>query len=411
MSSYDDFMKTGLDFQKDFMRQYKQNMDAASKLYGMGDFMNAFTGASSDQKQSDDAKGDAKNPAEQWFEAAKAYVPGADAYDAYAKMMQSAFGGMQQQFGQFPDFMKAWGVNTGSNPFQAPSMFDVMGKLSDSAKIYNDVYAYWAELAEDLPLDTPEKIKKYADKYQQLSASYMQTMMNALAPNGLGALSGSYNNLFKNMSSAGESFVYPWMMDQSKMSDLVQKMMGGDSSAYSEYVRLISDAYKQTYGKLFNLVGIGASHDDVELEFQTLDAYLHMCFTFAELTALVNKISKETSDELLKTYTDALTGGDGPADFKAFYDVWHKTNENAFESFFASEEFKKIFNEFASDSSKFKIKLDEMLEKLLGQLPIPTNAEMKGLYKTVYDLRKEVDKLRKEVTGLKKAAEPAKPAK
>ena len=84
--------------------------------------------------------------------------------------------------------------------------------------------------------------------------------------------------------------------------------------------------------------------------------------------------------------------------------MWLKTNEQAFENFFASAEFTKAFNQFASDASQFKIKSDKLMEKMLAQIPVPTNTEMKSLYKTVYDLRKEVAALQKQVQELEKKA-------
>ena len=44
------------------------------------------------------------------------------------------------------------------------------------------------------------------------------------------------------------------------------------------------------------------------------------------------------------------------------------------------------------------------MEKMLAQIPVPTNTEMKSLYKPVYDLRKEVAALQKQVQELEKKA-------
>ena len=38
---------------------------------------------------------------------------------------------------------------------------------------------------------------------------------------------------------------------------------------------------------------------------------------------------------------------------------------------------------------------------MLSSLPIPTNSEMKSVYKTVYDLRKDVRDLKKEIAALR----------
>ena len=43
---------------------------------------------------------------------------------------------------------------------------------------------------------------------------------------------------------------------------------------------------------------------------------------------------------------------------------------------------------------------NKVLERMLSSLPIPTNTDMKSLYKTVYDLRKEVRDLKKALAAL-----------
>lgn len=180
--------------------------------------------------------------------------------------------------------------------------------------------------------------------------------------------------------------------------------MEGDSEAYSDYIRYVSDAYTNSFGKVFNLVGIGVNREDTEQQAQTLDSYMRLMFSYTELVSLILKIARKTSEALTKDYAAAMTDGSEPMDFKKFYSMWLKTNEQAFENFFASAEFTKAFNQFASDASQFKIKSDKLMEKMLAQIPVPTNTEMKSLYKTVYDLRKEVAALQKQVQELEKKA-------
>ena len=44
--------------------------------------------------------------------------------------------------------------------------------------------------------------------------------------------------------------------------------------------------------------------------------------------------------------------------------------------------------------------MNKVYERALSALPIPTNTDMKSLYKTVYDLRKEVRDLSRAVAGM-----------
>ncbi len=396
MPGYDDYFKMGKDFQDNLMKQYKEGLESIGKLYGMTDVMENFAKASGmDEKN---------NPVNAWYEAVKAYSPGEGSYDAYSKMMNYTWKTFQDQMTKFPELMKTWGAADMGSNFSMPTMMDIMSRMSESSAIYNQVFNFWKDFQDSMPLDTPEKIKAFTKKSEDLIAENVKTMMSTMLPPQFADLGGSYATLFENMNGTFKSFASPWLPDQAAMTDIIRRMMEGDSEAYSDYIRYVSDAYTNSFGKIFNLVGIGVNREDTEQQAQTLDSYMRLMFSYTELVSLILKIARKTSEALTQDYAAAMTDGSEPMDFKKFYSMWLKTNEQAFENFFASAEFTKAFNQFASDASQFKIKSDKLMEKMLAQIPVPTNTEMKSLYKTVYDLRKEVAALQKQVQELEKKA-------
>ena len=80
---------------------------------------------------------------------------------------------------------------------------------------------------------------------------------------------------------------------------------------------------------------------------------------------------------------------------------WIKVNSEAINDFYFTDEFAAFMGEYANNAYDFKMKSDEFMENVLSILPIPTNSEMKSLYKTVYDLRKDVRDLKKEMEALR----------
>jgi len=67
---------------------------------------------------------------------------------------------------------------------------------------------------------------------------------------------------------------------------------------------------------------------------------------------------------------------------------------------FATDEFAKVFDDFSDRYAQYMIAQNKVYERMLAFLPIPTNTDMKSLYRTVYDLRKEVRDLKKAVAAL-----------
>ena len=69
--------------------------------------------------------------------------------------------------------------------------------------------------------------------------------------------------------------------------------------------------------------------------------------------------------------------------------------EDAYEKLLLTDEFAKVFGDFSDRYAQFMIAQNKIYERMLSALPIPTNTDMKSLYKTVYDLRKDVRDLKK----------------
>ena len=87
--------------------------------------------------------------------------------------------------------------------------------------------------------------------------------------------------------------------------------------------------------------------------------------------------------------------------FQEFYDLWYRTNEKSMEDLFATAEFSAAFGEFTDKYFRYLTASNKVVERNLSFLPIPTNKDMNGLYRTVYDLRKDVRDLKKEMESCK----------
>ena len=68
-----------------------------------------------------------------------------------------------------------------------------------------------------------------------------------------------------------------------------------------------------------------------------------------------------------------------------------------------------VFFEFVHELQKRENNVGRTFEEFLKEISIPVKSEMDGLYKTVYDLKKDVRKLKKEIEVLRKG--PTEPGK
>ena len=115
----------------------------------------------------------------------------------------------------------------------------------------------------------------------------------------------------------------------------------------------------------------------------------------------VQNILRDANTELWEKIQEITGDSEKSMTFKEFYDMWIKVNSEAINKFYFTDEFAEFMGEYANNAYDFKKKSDEFLESILSVLPVPTDSEMKSVYKTVYELRKDIRDLKKEVAALR----------
>lgn len=306
------------------------------------------------------------NPMEYWTKMMK-MMPNAEYWKGLAEMMPNA-----------DMFTKMWG-------YQIPGM-EVYTKVFDFWKGLGDPVAFMKEYPEkyaDLVWDVfsgimPEGVRQYFTKPREL----MQTCVNF------------YKNLFE-----------PWMkIDE----NIMNRIASGDIHAYIDFFREFDERYEETFSKVFNMMGMGLNRESNEEQMHAINASIKMMFAVGELSALVMDACSNSMKTMLERYQEGLKEGKSITTFQEFYDLWYRVTEDALLALFDTDEFAKAFGDFADKCSKYLIAMNKINERMLATLPIPTNKDMKSLYQTVYDLRKEARDLRREVEALKAAAPASK---
>ena len=124
-----------------------------------------------------------------------------------------------------------------------------------------------------------------------------------------------------------------------------------------------------------------------------------------ELMSLIMKTGTDSMNLLVEKYRAAVTEGKVMTTFRDFYDLWYNVTEGELVKLLDTDEFARTFDMFSDKYFQYMSAMNKEYERMLSALPIPTNTDMKSLYKTVYDLRKDVRDLKKELEALKEKKE------
>ena len=301
-------------------------------------------------------------------------------YEEYMKAYQAMVPGMQNAWDDFAKMMPNPEKFAAMAQFKMPG-FEAFSKVFDLWKSFGNPDAFVADFQNKYMTAIGEIIKGlFPDAVQPFVArpvDYMNIMVEYY-----------------------KQFVSPWMQID---EDIMKKLAEGDIDAYEDFFKDYMKKYEEELEKYFTILGFGLNREANEDYMATINQWNKAMISMGELLAVITKTAKESFDKIGEQVQKDLEEGKTITTFKDFYKEWYTATEDAYEKLLATDEFAKVFDDFADRYAQYMIAQNKVYERMLSTLPIPTNTDMKSLYKTVYDLRKEVRALKKEVAAQKKA--------
>jgi len=318
----------------------------------------------------------------------------AKAKEMYEEMQANA----KNMYGEVPSYEEYMKKFTEMFP-----MMDDYAKLFEikipGLEMYNQLFDFYKGV-----INPEEFAKSLQENYNKMMTSFIQ---NAIPNADIAELFKQPQQLTETCVKFYQNMMRPWMqLDE----ELVKNVLNGDADAAIKFFTEIGDRYEATFGKVVKMMNLGINMEAANEQQKAMDAYYQMMFSAGKLSAIMMKSNNASVKTLTENYQNMMKEGQKVSTFREFYDLWYNTNEKAMEELFATAEFSKAFADFTDKYFIYLAASNKVVERNLSTLPIPTNKDMEGLYKTVYDLRKDVRDLKREIEALK-AAKPAKAAK
>ncbi|MBQ4347638.1 MAG: hypothetical protein IJC39_04255 [Firmicutes bacterium] len=338
-----------------------------------------------------------ENYYKQYFEAQKAM------FDAWEKNMKNATfnedGSLKafnptEQYNAFIEKSKETAEAFSKN-FTDPE--NLWKNANESYKAYYSIYQLWKKLSEKAG-----DIKNVNELYNEWQDEYFDYVKKNFLP----GLPGYIKEMTEKFIDTAEvsrgvmcSFMKPWMDDEH-----MKNIFEGTKDPTENYLLFLKewqDNYNQTYGKLFNAPAFGLNRDIIEKQMRSFDKFVKYSVTFNEFYTSVYKIGQDATKKVIEDYIAMTADNTQPKTYDEFYKYWSKNISAAYDKVFFSDDFSKLSGEIVDTMSRFKIEYDKLCESLLVNVPVPTKSDMKSLYKTVYELKKELRALKTEVAILK----------
>lgn len=128
----------------------------------------------------------------------------------------------------------------------------------------------------------------------------------------------------------------------------------------------------------------------------------------AQLQYMMYAQGAKVMDALAESVMHKMEQGEEVKSMMALYQEWLNLSDKTFVALFESDEYSQLMAEVSALQLKLRKDMEAQMEKAMAGIPVATRSELDELYKTIYELKKEVRQLSRmlEIDG-EVAAQPA----
>lgn len=113
----------------------------------------------------------------------------------------------------------------------------------------------------------------------------------------------------------------------------------------------------------------------------------------AQMQYMMYAQGTKVMDALAESVMHKLEAGEEVKSMMSLYQDWMTISDKTFVSLFESDEYSELMAEVSALQMKLRKDMEAQMEKAMSGLPVATRSELDELYKTIYDLKKEVRQL------------------
>lgn len=260
-------------------------------------------------------------------------------------------------------------------------------RIIQGMNMYGKLFSFWVEMVESVPVAKMENLGGASREWMESYRKVLNNFFSMFLPEPARAVMENFAEITALYQETVLKFLQPWLDSSEETREGIFKSLKGDREGYLDLLRSWHRAYEESFGKIYKMPGFGLSRENFEKFMSSIDTYIEYQVAVGEFNASLYKIGFDVMDAIMQKMGDPEGS---PASFKEFYQLWWRTNEDAYFELFKTESFAKMMGEMVDAGIRFKKRYDDLLSDIIAKtLPIPTNREMDSVYKTVYHLKKK----------------------
>ena len=314
-------------------------------------------------------------------------------FDEWKKQTQAAgqFSGMAGNF----DFDPAEYYKN-----MATTAQDFWKKADESKKTYSMLGDLWRRLSEATAAQDNKGVRDIAEEW---SKQYASLLRSYLIPNMPGFTKEFCDKVMDYYELSGEKAwenFNVWMGGAEDIQQAMKKMMDGSPNSYIEFMEILKKNYDATFGRMTQMPMFGKDMEFWRRYRDNYDRFVKFNMASTGFYSAMYEVIRESTQKVIEEYM--AMPKDQPQTFEEFYKYWAQQVSATYDKVLFSEQYGRLAGNMVDEMAKFKIAYDELCESYLAHLPIAKKSDMDALYKTVYELKKEIRSLKKEIKNYEK---------
>jgi class III poly(R)-hydroxyalkanoic acid synthase PhaE subunit len=289
-----------------------------------------------------------------------------------------------------------------------PQLFN---RLINAGSVYLTVVSFWekaipALLTNATGLPDSKKIEALNEQWLKHYKEVMKALWGAQPTAEQSEIIDSVGRMLKLQTDLFSKFGAPMLDDLKAVSEKIPAVLQGDRQKMLEILGIFRDDYDKTAGKIFNMPAMGYFSQFQQRFNQLVDSYIRYRNALNEYFTLLYQTGIKGAEKVVGRIDD-FRSDDWTTKEAAhkFYRAWMTINEETFHDLFVSPQFIAMLNEVLTRGLLFRKSMDEFYDKLVENSPLPNRRDMDEVYKSLYELRKELRALKKETDRLKSEIE------
>jgi polyhydroxyalkanoate synthase subunit PhaE len=284
---------------------------------------------------------------------------------------------------------------------------EVFAKLMNAGAIYSTVMEFWQSawntmLSVSQGKPDAEAMKQIGEKWIEQYQEVMRGLWGPAPSEDRKQIIDAWGAMLKAQVDMFFKLVGPIIGSLGELPEKLQAAAKGDQQGMLDLYGILRKDYEQTMGKLLKMPAMGYFKELQERIYHIIDSYIEFQAVLDEFYSMFYETGMASMQKIMGHLSEFKEQDwSNPEGMKKFYRMWLQMNEDSFHELFLSPQFINLLHDVLSHGLQFRKWTEELYDKVVEATPLPSKSDMDEVYKSVYELKKEVRRLRKELDSVK----------